>query len=106
MLVEVMDPDAMPSERIGHRPDGLRADPGTDAGHGPSDGVTVHDTWIGVRGATIPDCLDTLLDGTEPVQPDGQATPIRIIITFDSPAEKENTMRELRILKDALRHHR
>jgi len=50
--------------------------------------------------------LDTLLDGTEPVQPDGQATPIRIIIPFDSPAEKENTMRELRILKDALRHHR
>ena len=90
-----MDPDAMPSERIGHRPDGLRADPGT-----------VHDTWIGVRGATIPDCLDTLLDGTEPVQPDGQATPIRIIIPFDSPAEKENTMRELRILKHALRHHR
>ncbi|GDZ14216.1 hypothetical protein MCC01954_06830 [Bifidobacteriaceae bacterium MCC01954] len=50
--------------------------------------------------------MDTLLDGTEPVQPDGQATPIRIIIPFGSPAEKENTMRELRILKDALRHHR
>ena len=57
-------------------------------------------------GRHHPDCLDTLLDGTEPVQPDGQAAPIRIIIPFDSPTEKENTMRELRILKDALRHHR
>ena len=104
MLVDVMDLDAVPSERIERLPDGLQEHPGTDAGRRPSNGITVHDTWIGIQGPTVPDCLAMLLDGT--VQPDGQDTPIRIIVPFDSPAERESKIRELRILRDALRRHR
>lgn len=94
MLVEVMDLEDVSVRQLQHQMIKQQKNSEISSRHTPSSNIVIHDTWIGIQGEAIPDCLTMLLGKT--VAPMKQDTRIRAVIPFNSPIEKERILQALK----------